>query len=192
MLRLTFCDVCSSEIVKQVGRFAFKSKLLGEIFVPNVEKYICFNCGKTLISLEESSKIAKYVQQKEQEAIESMPISAFISMNEAAEILGVSKQAFSKNPRIKRGLICSAKTGGKTYYLKSSVIEFGRNGKDGRVKLELREKEVVYKVVPQQMVYYPGLDHRQSAYVDKLRTEIPKHSYVNCNEFKFRSQYCVR
>ena len=50
-----------------------------------------------------------------------MPIGNFIATNEAASILGVTKQAFSKNPKIKRGLIYCKKMGARKFFLKKSV-----------------------------------------------------------------------
>ena len=124
MLKNVACEICSSEILTQVGPFDFKSKLLGNISVPAIKQYVCSGCGKVLIALNEVSKVRVFVQEQEHKAIAAMPINDFISPNQAADILGISKQAFSKNPRIKKGLICSTVIDSKKLYLKKSVEEF--------------------------------------------------------------------
>ena len=75
-----------------------------------------------------------FVQNREQEAIDNLPFSEFIALNEAAEILGYTKQAFSKNPRIRRGMILSGTKGGRKYYVRKSV-ELFKVKKSGKYRL---------------------------------------------------------
>jgi len=81
-----------------------------------------------------SQKVAKHVLEKQREAIASLSIGEFITSKEAAEILKVSKQAFSKNSKIKRGFIYSVKIGNRNLYHSRSVSLFGERG-DGRFPL---------------------------------------------------------
>jgi predicted DNA-binding protein (UPF0251 family) len=129
------CDLCNGTRCKITGSIPFRSKPLGEITVPSIEYYRCRNCGDISIDNNEAIKINNYIQLKENEAISSLPIKDFISQKEACEMLGVSKQAFSKNSRIKRGFIYSVTKDGRKYYYKHSVEEFKRTGKDGRLNI---------------------------------------------------------
>jgi hypothetical protein len=49
-------------------------------------------------------------------------------------LLGITKRAFNKNPRIVRGFILSVEKDGKKYYLKKSVEQF-KLSNDGRISL---------------------------------------------------------
>lgn len=122
------CALCNGEVVKQKGSFPFKSKTLGMLSIPNISFEECQSCGDKLLSPQSSEKVLKYVREKEQEAIDSMPIRDFISASEAAEILGITKQAFSKHPRIKRGLIYSATKGKRKLFIEKSVKLFKNEG----------------------------------------------------------------
>jgi hypothetical protein len=181
------CEKCSAEIVTQVGSFHFKSKLLGEVSIPNIEQHICVQCGNTLASLEELGKVREYVQLKECELIDSLPVGDFISLNEAAAILEVTKQAFSKNPKVKRGIIVSTKIDNKVLYLRKSVEHFKENGKDGRFVLSPRKKEIIYKEVPKYI--FINQSHRPMG-IDYVRGNFTfplGGPYVNCEDFQ--SQY---
>lgn len=129
------CDLCNGEKCVVVGAMSFKSRPLGTIIVPNVKYSLCQVCGEKTIDYHESEKVHSYVVKKEAEALMSLPIGDFISLNEAAKILCVTKQAFSKNSRISRGFVYSVVVDGRTLYYKKSVEEFKRNGKDGRINL---------------------------------------------------------
>lgn len=129
------CDICNGTKCKVIGSISFRSRPLGEILVPGIEHTKCCNCGDISIGYNETKKINKYILEKENEAISSLPIKHFISQNEAAEILNVSKQAFSKNSRIQRGFIYSVTIDNKKLYYKKSVEEFKRSGKDGRINI---------------------------------------------------------
>lgn len=135
------CALCNGNLGTVIGSIQFKSKPLGNIFIPNIKHSVCCNCGDIIIDCEESGKIKRYLEEKETEAILSLPIGDFVSLNEAAQILGVTKQAFSKNPRIKRGMIYSVTKDNRKFYFKKSVEEFKRNGKDGRINISSQVRE---------------------------------------------------
>jgi hypothetical protein len=118
------CNECNSDMVETVGSFLFNSKIIGRTAVPNIRYKECPLCSDTIISLNESKKVTIFVKNKEKEAIEKQPFDHFISMGEATEMLGYSKQAFSKNPKIRRGLIMFGEIDGRKYYLKKSVLLF--------------------------------------------------------------------
>jgi hypothetical protein len=128
------CSLCDGKIENIKGRISFKSKALGLLFVPGVSYSKCQNCGDELISIEMSKRIINYVKEKEQEAINSLPIGAFLSLNRAAEVLGITKQAFSKNNKINSGFIYSTAIDNKNYYYDKSVEAFKSKG-DGRIPI---------------------------------------------------------
>lgn len=141
------CEKCDNKLKEGREFVPFESKVLGKILVPGVHHYKCSKCGSSLISYEGAGTLLKYVSEKELEAIRSLPIGDFVSLNEAADILEISKQAFNKNTRIKRGFIYSTIVGGRRVYYKKSVEEFKRTGnKDGRIKLSAATHEMIKHV----------------------------------------------
>lgn len=118
------CLECGGNVLHKFGSYKFNSRILGEIVIPNIRYEECNQCGDKYVKSKESNKIISIVKQKEKEAIERLPFDQFISMSEAAELLGCTKQAFSKNPRIRRGLIMHGIIDGRKYYLKKSVLLF--------------------------------------------------------------------
>ena len=66
--------------------------------------------------------------------ITDKPVDSFVIATEAASMLGISRQAFHKHRRIQRGFIYKTNFGGKTVYLKESVLHFKETG-DGRFPL---------------------------------------------------------
>ncbi len=152
------CDLCNGTRSIIIGGLSFKSRPLGSIYVPSIRHSKCRDCGDVSIDFEETKKINAYIEKKEAEAICSLPIGEFISSNEAAVILGKTKQAFSKDSRIKRGFIYYVVVDGRKLYFKKSVVEFKRTGKDGRINLQLSKMET-HKTLRQHKsnitAYYP-------------------------------------
>lgn len=137
------CALCNGNIVNKTGDLPFESKTLGRLSIPDISFEECQSCGDKLLSPQDSDKVVKYVRQKEQEAIENMPIGDFIPANEAAKMLGITKQAFSKRPKIKRGLIFSVAKGTRKLFLKKSVELFKKKGNG---KFLLSQKEGYYRL----------------------------------------------
>lgn len=129
------CALCNGKLISKKEEMEFNSRALGKIKVPNIRFLECGNCGDKLFSLNESEKATAFIIKEEQEALKKMPIGDFVTLDEAANILKVSKQAFSKNPRIKNGLIFSVKIGNRKYYLRKSVELFKENKKNGKFLL---------------------------------------------------------
>lgn len=134
MSQKTKCEYCDGTITTVREPLPFKSKALGAVVIPAIEQHKCSQCGNTVISLDEADKVTTFVRNKEQEAINNLPACDFVSLNQAAELLGITKQAFSKHPRIKRGYIYSITIDDKKFYYKRSVEAF-KATKDGRVSL---------------------------------------------------------
>ncbi len=136
------CALCNGPIIEKESLYAFKSVILGEIVIPCVSFEECSICGDRTLSLADSESVIRYVRKKEMEAIRKLPAGELISADEAAEILGVTKQAFSKNPKIKRGFIFSINVGKRTLYFKNSVLKFKDSG-DGRLQLSTSWGKVI-------------------------------------------------
>lgn len=143
------CDEpgCRGQLIKSISAFEIDSKIVGKVFVPNVEQHKCNKCDHSQLSVHSTDIILKYVRAKETEAINSLPIGEFVTPNQAIEILECTKQAFSKNARIKRGFIMSAVVGGKRLYHRRSVQLF-KAGSDGRFLItENSEKQTEKRMV---------------------------------------------
>lgn len=137
------CIECGGTIKKVKGSLPFKSRIIGEVLVPNIHYEKCSNCNEITVLLDDSDQITGYVEKLEQGAISRLPIGDFITLDEAADILEISKQAFSKNPRIRRGLIMSYAMAGRKYYLKKSVLQF-KEKKNGLFKLPMYVESYEY------------------------------------------------
>jgi len=129
------CHGCSGKIIEVKKDYHFESKALGIVQVPNITFHECTSCGKRVINFQEAKKVTDFVHKKELQALCRLPIGEFLSQNQAAEILEMSKQAFSKNSRIKRGFIYFVQIDGKKFYYSRSVEQFKKN-RDGRIRLE--------------------------------------------------------
>ena len=134
MSQKTNCEQCDGEIATVITALPFRSKALGTVDVPDVEQYVCTTCGDSTLSLDEANKVSQFIRDKEQHIIDNLPACDFLSLNQAAEVLGITKQAFSKHPRIKRGFIYSMTIDNKKFYYKRSVEAF-KETRDGRVSL---------------------------------------------------------
>ena len=122
------CKLCDGNVTSKTGEIIFDSTVLGKVTIPKLSFTECANCGDRLLTLIESEKAIDYLAEKETVAIKSIPIGNFISANEAAKILQITKQAFSKHSAIKRGLIYNVEIDGRKLYDKNSVLQFKRNG----------------------------------------------------------------
>lgn len=139
------CAICDGKIIDKKATIKFDSSALGEVQVPDIKHKACLTCGEVLLSPSVGEKVIDYVKKKEVIAIGQLPVSDFVSLNEAAKILGVTKQAFSKNPRIKNGLIYSVIIDGRRYYSKKSIEKFKETG-NGRYLIRKRESDRYKKI----------------------------------------------
>jgi hypothetical protein len=122
------CALCNKQLVEKKESIEFDSQSLGKISVPNLKFLECEGCGDKLLSTKEANKAALYITRKESELINRLPIGEFVSANEAAALLGITKQAFSKHPKIKRGFIYFTQIGDRKFYHKKSVELFKEKG----------------------------------------------------------------
>jgi hypothetical protein len=123
----------------------------------------CQGCGALLFPKETAAIIAQKEEIIRNNLIRKLPVSEFVVATEAAEILGVTRQAFHKHQKIKKGFIYSTIIGGKRLYNKKSVLLFKENG-DGRFNLS---KPIVKEAV--KYIYVPvSVSPADVNYVDNL------------------------
>ncbi len=125
------CSLCNSKTRHKKKDYVHKSKIIGEVLVPAIELRECRGCGNIKLSSEACDEVRNYVAEQEQNAIATLPADGLISAGQAAAILEVTKQAFSKNSKLKRGFVYSVMIGEKRAYFRSSVELFKKTG-DGR------------------------------------------------------------
>ncbi len=128
------CYECGRDYIKHEGIVELSDKRIGKFNI-NLELYYkCEGCGSLLFPKESADKIALEEDKICNELIRKLPVEEFIMPTEAANILGMTRQAFHKNKRIKKGFIYSVIIGGKRLYSSKSVGLFKKNN-DGRFNL---------------------------------------------------------
>jgi hypothetical protein len=125
------CSFCNAKTRNRKEDYFHKSKIIGEVLVPAIEFKECQGCGEVTLSPEAKNEVKIYVAEQELNAISTLPVNDLISAGQAANILGVTKQAFSKNSKFKKGFVYSIMIGAKKAYFRSSIDLFKRTG-DGR------------------------------------------------------------
>lgn len=142
------CYNCGGTYQEKTGGLKLQDKVVGDYIVDNVTYFKCNQCG----SLSYPNETTEAIDAKELELTEKLlgqfPLDNFIGAIEAAEILGISKQALHKHRRIRRGFIHSKEHDGRRLYLKKSVELFNETG-DGRIPLVKKQEKqkVIYKFV---------------------------------------------
>ena len=125
------CPSCKTETISKALDYQCKNRIIGDVIVPQVEVEQCPNCGELILSEEAETAVSHYLKTREKEAIAGLPAEDLISAGQAAAILGVTKQAFSKNPKIKKGLVYFVYVGTKKFFFRTSVTVYKTVG-DGR------------------------------------------------------------
>lgn len=155
------CVHCNHKLVKRKGELEFKSRSLGKVVVPDLQYLECDNCGEKLISPEEGEKAIEFIEKEEHRVVNNLPIGEFVTAGEAAEMLEITKQAFSKNQKIKRGLIYSVKIGRIKCYHKKSIALF-KEKNNGKFLLPRQEAYLDKEII--------AVDQRKTKYVNVLVT----------------------
>lgn len=141
------CHECMKDFEPRSGNILMEDPWIGAYMVYDIDYQECPQCKEHLYTLETSRKIDAARREREAWLIARLPIGEFISIREAVAILGITKQAFHKNHRIKRGYIYAKKMGGRWFYNKKSVELFRDTG-DGRFILDETSK------VPTTAIYF--------------------------------------
>ena len=131
MVDIMNCSLCGAKIRNKKKDCYNQSKIIGKVFVPAIEFRECQGCGEAILSPEADGEIRDYIAEQELKAIATLSVNDLISAGQAADILEITKQAFSKNSKLKRGFVYSKMIGAKKAYFRSSVELFKRTG-DGR------------------------------------------------------------
>lgn len=134
------CAECNENLEIITGDFQSKNKSLGDITVPEISYTKCNNCGAILLDPEMAQKITTFKKQREIELIKRLPVGEFLTVTEVIEVLEITKQAFSKNNKIKRNFIYNINIGKKKLYHRKSVELFKSTG-DGRFLLSKQQKQ---------------------------------------------------
>ena len=146
------CNECGGEFLEKFGSLKLHDNRIGNYQVNDIQYYKCNECDEVLFP----ATTLRIIEEKESEVLSKLigklPIDEFIGATEAAEILGISRQAIHKHKRIRRGFIYSKIFEGRRVYDKKSLEMFKRYG-DGRYPLkDSREEPQVKFVVVTQTV----------------------------------------
>ena len=126
-----YCLLCNAEIMNKKEDYLCNSKVIGKVLIPLVEFCECRGCHDITLSPKASHEVITHVREQERNAIASLSSDDLITAGQAAGLLGVSKQAFSKNPKIRKGYVYFTQIGTKKAYFRRSVELFKQTG-DGR------------------------------------------------------------
>lgn len=132
------CYDCGYEMTKKTV-YEETDENLGSIRLDNVEYYECDKCGYRTIPyvlgklIEETKKDRIFQLLTEKMGSIKFFDNYFASNKELVRMLGKSRQAIAKDPRI-RNLIYNITIKGETFYWKESVEAFLKNW-DGRIRL---------------------------------------------------------
>lgn len=115
---------------------------IGQYVVPTIPYIECNSCHERLFDKAACNAIEKARKSALDSAISGRPISEFCTSAQAADMLGISRQALHKNDRIKHGFIFRTRIGEAILFLKESVNLFRQTG-DGRFSIlgEQSQKE---------------------------------------------------
>lgn len=152
------CSECTGTYRKMHGKLTLIDKYVGQYTVPPIDYLECARCGGRLFSPAAAREVEAARERKLQGTLLSKPLAAFATATEAADLLGVTRQAFHKNRRITRGFIFQTGFGGKTVYLRESIVRFKKTG-NGRFLL------------------HPGAQNQQVEYESIMSTTHPAGLY---------------
>jgi len=123
------CQNCGSDLDRRIGDIEVPDSRVGMLAIYKAEYWDCPDCGAKLYTPTTVAKVDHERRNKTEELIKEWPIGDFITLTEAARIIGISKQAVHKNRKI-----YGIKLGGKPVYLRKSVIRY-KERRDGRFAL---------------------------------------------------------
>lgn len=178
------CSMCDGDLVIKNDFLPFKSKSMGEVIIPNVELEECQGCRVKLLSPDASHYVTSYVKELEKTALNNLPAGDLITASEAANILGITKQGFSKSPRIRRGFIYSVKIGNRKLYSKRST-ELYSETKDGRFRLNAPSESAskIYIISPPTPLLKP------QEYIHQTEEQQPADLWCLEDKTRFTNDY---
>jgi hypothetical protein len=139
------CGSCGADLIAVAGPLQLSDECVGP-YVANVREYLeCAVCGEILIPGEAAGVVDAARQRRLEELLLAAPLGDFVTASQAAEMLGVSRQALHKNRRVRNGFIFHVRFGENTLYLRQSVDLFKELG-DGRFPLFTGEGTMLAEV----------------------------------------------
>ena len=128
------CPHCGGNYIKRHEDFRFADRVCGTLVLPNAALDKCDSCGDVLLHPGTGERMSELVTKTTVHLLDRLPAGEFAMARQAAELLGVTVQAFNKNRRIQRGFIHQIDMDGHKWYHRPSVLLFKETG-DGRFPL---------------------------------------------------------
>jgi hypothetical protein len=173
------CYTCNRLYTEYKGALSLHSDIIGDYTVYDVLYYKCDNCYQLLLPKDTVKKIESTEIDIQYNIVRQLPINEFITASEAVKLLGISKQAFHKHRRIKKGFIYYVTLSDKQLYHKKSVLLFKKTG-DGRFNLyNQHSKEIVkYVLIPIHGNHY----HQYIKNIEEIRRHFWIKKEVDTNK----------
>ncbi len=124
------CPECGCATEERIGLLQYIDERVGPYVVENAVFTQCESCGTKLFPPETAKKLGEARDRARDLLVRERPISEFVSSQEAAGILGTSRQNLGKRRRV----LYSARIGKTNLYLRRSVEQLCSMG-DGRLVL---------------------------------------------------------
>ena len=128
------CPECGGNTTKHVGEIQWLDRLVGPLCIADGEYWECLQCRSRIYPPDTAGRMGDVRNVRIRDLLLSRPVGEFVSTSEARSALGMSRQAFHKNRRIRRGFIYRVEMGKHFLYHRSSVTRYQAEG-DGRFPL---------------------------------------------------------
>lgn len=151
------CSVCNG-IYQEKRGIQVNDPYIGTIIIKDALYYECKQCNTKLYTLETSQAIEVERAQRLQERVSDYPIRDFINATQTALMLGITRQALSKNHRIKKGFIYQIRINREIFYLKQSVLQYKKTG-DGRFPLYASGNKPIQYITDTVQLHSPAYVH---------------------------------
>jgi hypothetical protein len=179
---MTACEKCGGEITEITGRLEFEDPYVGLIVLEEASFLRCNN-SHVQYPVETLRRIEKARETRLYQAISNYPERDFVTSAEAADTLGVTRQAVNKNRRIRRGFIYKVdKSDSCTLFLRQSLDLYKKTG-DGRFPLFPKEQVVDSKYVGETVALLSQLSYQEedTTSVIELRTHSRQVESIGAN-----------
>jgi hypothetical protein len=107
---------------------------VGPVETEPVEFERCPDCGDTMLPPAAAKAADRAFYARLEQLLSDRPIGDYITADEAAAILGKTRQALHQDGRVRRGFVYRVRTGRAWMYLRRSVEQYRDTG-DGRFDL---------------------------------------------------------
>ena len=138
------CHRCGAKSLEYIpgGTLTQDDPFVATVTVHDVPFEQCSECGYKLFTPESLDALLSESKRKLTNWLDSQPVDSFYTREETCEVLGISKQAISKNQKIKRGFIFRILKGNQHLYLKKSAEQYKSTG-DGRFSIAVHETDAL-------------------------------------------------